>query len=269
MNEPVLETKFGSLDVLVFSNADDMGIYAAREAEKVIGSAINRQGDARVMLATGNSQLQFMEHLRDRTGIDWSHVTVFHMDEYIGIPATHAASFRRYIKSRLTDFVKPKAAHFIAGDASDTEAEIKRYSALLADRPMDLCCMGIGENGHLAFNDPPALFSDTVRLKVVTLTEECRRQQTGEGHFATIADVPPTAITVTIPALMSAVTIFVIVPEMRKAEAVGNALLGPVAESCPASILQRYSNARLLLDKDSASSLNLDSSRPLTGRGSN
>jgi len=266
MNEPVSEKKFGSLAVLVFSNEDDMGVYAAREAEKVIGSAINRRGDARVMLATGNSQIKFMEQLRDRTGIDWARVTVFHMDEYIGIPATHPASFRRYIKSRLTDFVKPKAAHFIDGDASDVKAEVRRYSALLSERPMDLCCMGIGENGHLAFNDPPASFSDTELLKIVTLTEECRRQQTGEGHFPTIADVPPTAITVTIPALLSAVTIFVIAPEMRKAEAVRKALVGPIAESCPASILQRYANARLLLDNDSASSLPPDDLRMAPGR---
>jgi glucosamine-6-phosphate deaminase len=178
------------------------------------------------------------------------------MDEYAGISATHPASFRRYIRERLDDVVHLGAVHYIDGSVPDPWAECDRYAALLQSHPLDLVCMGIGENGHLAFNDPPvANFSDRRDLKVVELDLACRRQQVGEGHFATVADVPTHAITVTIPALLRAGRVLVVCPDERKADAVQAALEGPVATACPASILRQQAHAVLYLDPRSSSRL--------------
>jgi glucosamine-6-phosphate deaminase len=178
------------------------------------------------------------------------------MDEYVGIGANHPASFRRYLRARLVERVPFAAFHFLEGDAIDVDAECERYSALLRDHPLDLCCLGIGENGHLAFNDPPvADFEDALDVKVVELDEACRRQQVGEGHFPDIPAVPTHAITVTIPALLRASSVLAIVPEARKAEPVRRALEGPISTACPATILRRQAHATLYLDVDSASGL--------------
>jgi glucosamine-6-phosphate deaminase len=206
------------------------------------------------MVATGNSQLAFLDVL---TGldVDWSTVTVFHMDEYVGVGEEHSASFARYIRQRVVDKVNPAAAYLIDG-TNDVAAEIARYTDLLAAHPLDLTCLGIGENGHLAFNDPPvADFDDPVTAKEVELDAACRQQQVGEGHFPDVDAVPRTAITLTIPALLSARRVLAIVPEQRKAEAVRAALTGPIDTSCPASILRRTPHATLFLDADSASLL--------------
>ncbi len=206
------------------------------------------------MLATGNSQLAFLERLVHSDAFDWSKVTAFHMDEYVGIGPEHLASFQRYMRERVAANVAIGAFHYLDGDTADPAAEAARYAALLATHPLDVCCLGIGENGHLAFNDPPvADFHDPLLVKIVTLDEACRRQQVGEGHFATIADVPPQAITVTIPALLSAARVVAVVPEARKAAAVHAALTGAIAERCPASALRTCAAAVLLLDAASAS----------------
>jgi glucosamine-6-phosphate deaminase len=206
------------------------------------------------MFATGNSQLAMLDTLvRDPT-VDWRRVVGFHMDEYVGIPATHAASFRRYLRERITERVPIAAFHFIDGDAADLDAECARYAVRLRDHRLDLCCLGIGENGHLAFNDPPvADFHDPLDVKVVELDDACRQQQVGEGHFPDVAAVPTHAVTVTIPALLRASTVVAVVPEARKAEPVRRALTGPVETACPASILREHAHVTLHLDPGSAS----------------
>jgi glucosamine-6-phosphate deaminase len=207
------------------------------------------------MFATGNSQLLFLEQLVT-LDVDWSRVTGFHMDEYCGISADHPASFRRYMRERLVEPTGIREFHEIRGDAPDADAECRRYEALLRAHPLDLCCLGIGENGHLAFNDPPvADFDDPVDVKVVELDEACRDQQVGEGHFASLDAVPANAITVTIPALLRTGVVLAIVPEARKREPVRRALEEPVSTACPASILRTLSNVTLYLDTESAGAL--------------
>jgi len=248
-----------AIDALVVDIADDpseLARLAADDAEMTISAALSDRGQANVMLATGNSQLAFLSDLV-RRAIDWSRVVVFHMDEYLGMASDHPASFGRYIRERVADVVHPKAAHYVDGvNPAGGDAECARYAALLAEHPVDLCCLGVGENGHLAFNDPPvADFADPLDVKVVELDEACRLQQVGEGHFAGLADVPTHAVTVTIPALLRARRVLAIVPESRKATPVRRALEGPVGESCPATALRSCDHARLLLDRGSASLL--------------
>jgi glucosamine-6-phosphate deaminase len=208
------------------------------------------------MFATGNSQLAFVDRLVEPSmDIPWGDVVIFHMDEYVGIGPEHPASFQRWIRERIEQPTHPRAAHYLEGRA-DPARECERYSELLATHPLDLCCLGIGENGHLAFNDPGvADFDDPLDVKVVELDAACRRQQVGEGHFATDADVPALAMTVTIPALLRATRVLAIVPEARKANAVRDALHSPVATSCPASILRQTPEATIFLDSDSAGAL--------------
>ena len=241
-----------AMTVRVHDTDADLASEAAAEAAQTIGAAISDRGVAHVMFATGNSQLGFLAALTARGDVDWDRLVGYHMDEYRGVPAEHPASFRRYLRERIVDRVHPRAFHFIAGDASDPEAECRRYAALLEAHPLDLCCLGIGENGHLAFNDPPvADFEDPRDVKVVALDEACRRQQVGEGHFATMADVPVEAITVTIPALLRAGRVLANVPEARKRDPVRVALTGPVSTACPASILRTRPNVTLHLDRGS------------------
>jgi glucosamine-6-phosphate deaminase len=247
-------TDYDHLKVRRFATVADLAADAANGAAETITKAQAERGHANVMLATGNSQLAFLDVL---TGldIDWSSVTVLHMDEYAGVGEDHPASFARYIRHRVVDKVQPAAALLIDG-TNDTDAEIARYTQVLADHPLDLTCLGIGENGHLAFNDPPvADFDDPVDVKEVELDAACRQQQVGEGHFPNIDAVPRTAITLTIPALLRAHRVLAIVPEQRKAEAVRAALTGPITTTCPASILRRNTHATLFLDAESASLL--------------
>jgi glucosamine-6-phosphate deaminase len=247
--------QFEALRVHV-DDADEMARDAAVEAADAIRGAISDRGEANVMLATGNSQLAFLVELIQQPDITWERVRAFHMDEYVGLAASHSASFRRYMRERVAAHLPIMEFHYIEGDAPDPEAEAARYAALLRENPLDLTCAGIGENGHLAFNDPPvADFDDPLDVKVVALDEASRRQQVGEGHFATIADVPTHAITVTIPALLLAERVLVIVPEARKARAVREALYGPISTACPASILRRQENAMLFLDLESSTLL--------------
>lgn len=247
----------GELAVRVFPDAGALASAAAADAAAVLRQAIDTDGIAHAMFATGNSQIGFLAALTDRsTDVDWSRVVGFHMDEYCGIPAEHPASFRRYLRERLLERVPIGAFHEIEGDAPDPETECQRYATLLGDHPLHLCCLGIGENGHLAFNDPPvADFGDPLAVKVVELDEVCRRQQVGEGHFPSLDAVPPQAITVTIPALLRAARVFAIVPEARKRGPVERAITGPISTECPASTLRTCSHATLFLDADSAGAL--------------
>jgi glucosamine-6-phosphate deaminase len=248
----------GELTVRVYDSVDALAVDVAAEAIGVISGAIAERGHANVMLATGTSQLVFLARLVEAAGttVDWARVTGFHMDEYVGLPATHPASFERYMRERVVAHLPFGEFHYVNGSAPDADAEAARYATLLEEHPVDLCCLGIGENGHLAFNDPPvADFDDPFVVKVVELDDRCKLQQVGEGHFATIADVPPRAITVTVPGLLRARHTLAIVPEARKAEPVRAALEGPITTACPASILRRQPRATLFLDTDSASLL--------------
>jgi len=240
-------------DVRILSDDAALARSAAMEAAAVLRDAAARHGVAHAMFATGNSQLAFVDRLVEPSmDIPWGDVVIFHMDEYVGIGPEHPAGFQRWIHERIEQPTHPRAAHYLDGRA-DPVRECERYSELLATHPLDLCCLGIGENGHLAFNDPGvADFDDPLDVKVVELDAACRRQQVGEGHFATEADVPPLAMTVTIPALLRATRVLAIVPEARKANAVRGALHGPVATSCPASILRQTPQATIFLDSDSA-----------------
>ncbi|MGD0883140.1 MAG: glucosamine-6-phosphate deaminase [Acidimicrobiales bacterium] len=243
-------------DVVVLGDPSALASAAADEAATVLKAAVVRNGAAHAMFATGNSQLAFVDALVDPSrDVPWTEVTVFHMDEYVGIGPDHPASFERWIRQRIVERAHPGAAYYLDGLAVPEE-ECVRYAELLAAHPLDLCCLGIGENGHLAFNDPGvADFADPRDVKVVELDEACRRQQVGEGHFPSEADVPRAAVTVTIPALLRAARVLAVVPEARKAVPVRDALRGPVTTACPASILQRASHATVYLDADSAALL--------------
>ena len=245
-----------SLPVRVYQTQADLARDVARIAHERLSEVLAGKGSAVAILATGNSQIKFLEQLIALGGIDWSRVTLFHMDEYLGIDTNHSASFRRYMRERVEQRVKPGAFHYIEGDAALPLDECARYAGLLAAQPIDLCCLGIGENGHLAFNDPPvADFNDPHKVKLVQLDLACREQQVNEGHFPNIAAVPQYAFTLTIPMLCSAEKMLCIAPEKRKANAVFQALRKPISTACPASILRKQPHATLFLDADSASLL--------------
>jgi glucosamine-6-phosphate deaminase len=246
-------TSFGEAPVLVHADVPAMARAAADQAAGVLRAAVQARGVAHAMFATGNSQLAFIEALVTRTpDVPWRDVVVFHMDEYVGIGADHPAGFQRWIRERIVAPASPRAAYYVEG-LGDPAAASRRYAELLADHPLDLCCLGIGENGHLAFNDPGvADFDDPLDVKVVELEAACRQQQVNEGHFPTVASVPNHAITVTIPALVRAARVMAIVPEARKAEPVRAALTGPVTTRCPASVLRTMPHVTIHLEQQSA-----------------
>jgi glucosamine-6-phosphate deaminase len=253
--EPIETAKYQELPVTIYEGNEDMGLAAALDAREIIQRAIAEKGRANIILATGNSQLSFLHALRELEGIDWSVVSVFHMDEYIGIDPSHRASFPLFLREHIIDLVNPHAFYPVPGQAEDVEQACREYEALLRQHPADMVALGWGENGHMAFNDPPALFDDPVWVKVVALAEAARRQQVGEGHFNSLEEVPTHAITLTIPALLAAEAMLCIVPEARKAEAVRACLKEPISEDHPGSVLRKVSHARLYLDKTSASLL--------------
>lgn len=245
-----------ALHVRIHAAPAELAQDAAQWAQQHLQEALTARGTAAVILATGNSQIQFLEALAARGGVDWSKITLFHMDEYLGIDANHVGSFRRYMRERVEARLRPKQFHYIEGDTLLPLAECARYAGLLEEHPIDLCCLGIGENGHLAFNDPPvADFNDPHPIKLVKLEDACRQQQVGEGYFPELDSVPQYAFTLTIPMLCSARRMLCIVPERRKAQAVRDTLLGPIQTACPGSFLRRQDHCTLFLDQDSASLL--------------
>jgi glucosamine-6-phosphate deaminase len=253
---PIRHFNVDALPVKIFADRAGLANFAANEVHAYLRDVLARQGKAAAILATGNSQIDFLRRLVALPGIDWKKITLFHMDEYLGISAEHKASFRKYLRERVETLVKPGAFHYIAGDAPLPLDECERYEALLTAQPIDLCCMGVGENGHLAFNDPPvANFRDKRLIKLVQLDDACKMQQVREGHFPNIETVPPFAYTLTIPGLFSAKKIVCIAPESRKAKAIKTALHGEISTACPASALRTQSHAVLLLDKESAAEL--------------
>ena len=252
----IFKTKVDDLPVSIYQTNQEMGMAAAEDAAAVIKKAIQDNGHANIIIATGNSQLTFLGALSGRDDLDWPRINIFHMDEYVGIPADHPASFPLFLRRHIIDKVKPGNFYPIVGQTKDPQETCRRYEQKLRENPADLCALGIGENGHLAFNDPPlARFDEPKWVHVVRLTDSCKRQQVGEGHFKSIEDVPNEAISLSIPALLAAKHVLAIVPEPRKACIVAQALTGPISPLCPASILRRTAHARLYLDADSGAKI--------------
>ncbi len=255
MTQLIRDFEADKLQVRVYEDEAALGSAAADNVEQLLKAAVADRGSANMILATGTSQFAFLEALQQRD-INWSAITVFHLDEYKGLSPRHPASFRRYLRERILDAVKPGHVYLINGDAENLEEELKAYEKLLKSLPVDVACIGIGENGHIAFNDPPvADFNDPRLVKVVELDEACRMQQLGEGWFPSFDDVPKEAVTLTIPAIMNSKAISCVVPGNRKAQAVQNTVTGEVSTNCPASILRTHSNTILFLDQESASDL--------------
>ncbi len=254
--QPTRQFQVEQLPVAVYADRQALGQAAALSARGILQSAIAERGQANLILATGNSQLTFLHALRELDGIEWARITIFHMDEYIGIEPTHPASFPLFLHQHILDQVQPGKFYPVPSQPDDVEAACREYEAALRAHPADLVAMGWGENGHIAFNDPPyADFDDPQWVKVVELAEASRRQQVGEGHFATLDDVPTHAITLTIPALLAPRYILCLVPESRKAVAVRDCLTLPISEERPGSILRTTAHAQLFLDPDSAALL--------------
>jgi glucosamine-6-phosphate deaminase len=243
------------MDVRVFPTKAEMATAAAERGAAAIRDAIALRGRAHVIAATGASQFEFLDALVKAPGIDWERTVFFHLDEYIGMPETHPASFRRYLKERIVDRVHPGAFHFIQGEAADSEAEARRVGAILARHPIDVAFVGIGENGHLAFNDPPADFEAREPYLVLELDEACRRQQFGEGWFPTLEDVPRRALSMSVTQILKSAEILCIVPDTRKAQAVKDCLEGDVSPRHPASALQKHPRTTIYLDEPAASLL--------------
>ena len=239
---------------LVFNDKRELGRAAAQQAAAAIGRAITDHGAARILAATGASQFEFLEELTRRPDIDWSRVEMFHLDEYIGLDADHPASFRRYLQERLIGPTGLARYHLLDG-RKDPADVCRTVGAALRSAPIDCAFVGIGENGHLAFNDPPADFTTDEPYMVVQLDEACRRQQVGEGWFRSLEDVPRRAITISIRQILDAREIICVVPDARKAEAVKSCLKGPVTPDAPASILQTHPNTTVYLDTASSSLL--------------
>jgi len=239
----------------IYSDKGALGKAAAEYGTEVIKQAIELRGEAYIIVATGASQLEMLENLVTRD-VDWSRVTAFHLDEYIGITMNHPASFRKYLKERFVDKVERlREFHYIEADKRDPDKECERLAHLIGGLNIDVAFIGIGENGHLAFNDPPADFETKEPFIVVELDEACRRQQLGEGWFDSFEEIPQSAISMSIRQIMKSSHLLVSVPDARKAEAVKCAVEGDVSPMCPASILQRHKNSILFLDLESSSGL--------------
>ena len=230
-----------------------LGQKAGELGAQLLKKVISDKGVANIILATGTSQFETMNTLIADKEIDWSKVVMFHLDEYIGLPITHKASFRKYLKERFLNHVPELKAYYLIDGEKDPQEECLRLSDLIKKHPIDVGFVGIGENGHLAFNDPPADFETTQPYLVVNLDNACRAQQMGEGWFPTLDDVPAQAISMSVQQIMATDVIICSVPDKRKAEAVVNSLTGEVTPEVPASILQEHDRCYMYLDKESAS----------------
>ncbi len=246
----------GRLRVEVLPSRPMMGVAAARSVAEALRDLIAREDRPAVIFASAPSQNEFLAALREESGIDWPKLTAFHLDEYVGIAPDHPASFRRFLVDRLFAHVRVEAFHGLDGQAADLAAECERYAALLREASPSLAILGIGENGHLAFIDPPVCdFAERADVRVVELDEPCRRQQVNDGCFRSLGDVPLHALSLTVPLLMRVPRAVAIVPGPAKRAAIHAALEGPVTRACPASILRRHRDATLYLDDDSAAGL--------------
>jgi len=238
--------------VKIFETKQEMSKAAAKEAARILTSTIKKKGEAVFIVATGVSQFEFLKNLTSMPSIDWSKTIMFHLDEYIGISETHPASFRKYLKEKLIDKVNPGSVYLIKGDSEDPELECERIGKIIGQKEVDVAFVGIGENGHLAFNDPPANFDTERPYLVVELDESCKRQQLSEGWFKGADEVPLRAISMSVKQIMKSKNIICTVPGSRKAQAVKECIKGDISPYRPASILRKHRNAFLFLDKDSA-----------------
>ena len=245
------------MQVNVYSTAQAMGVAAAKQAATRLRDAIAARGQANLIVATGASQFEMLKQLVKEPDLDWSKVTGFHLDEYLNMSDDHPASFRRYLRERFVQHVPLKTFHYVKGDAPDGTAECKRLGDILRQHLVDVACIGIGENGHLAFNDPPADFDTVEPYIVVNLDEGCRKQQLGEGWFKKLDDVPKQAITMTIRQILAATTLIVTVPDERKADAVKGCVDGELSPNCPSSILRIHADCHLFLDAAAAGKLSV------------
>lgn len=241
------------MKIHVDSTAEQMGNRAAQETARRIRAAVQANGVCRILLSTGASQFEMLDALTKMEDIPWNQVVMFHLDEYVGMPMTHPASFRKYLKERFIDKVHPGAYFFVNGEG-DIQKNIETLTQKIRKAPIDVALVGIGENGHIAFNDPPADFETHEAYIVVNLDERCKKQQLGEGWFATMADVPNQAISMTVYQIMQSKAILSVVPGLRKAQAIQNTLEAPqVTNRIPATKLREHSDWELFLDSDSAS----------------
>lgn len=251
------------MKVRIFDDKRSLSQAAADQAALAVSSAIQERGLARIIVATGASQLEFLEALTGAKNIDWQKVEMFHLDEYIGLPLTHPASFRKYLSDRLIKKVGITRCHLLDGNA-DPEGAVRSVGQALQSSPIDVAFVGIGENGHLAFNDPPANFETEEPYLIVELDEPCRRQQVGEGWFTDISEVPQRAISMSVRQILKAKEIICVVPDARKAQAVKLCLEGEVGPMAPASILRTHPRTTVFLDTDSAASLSSTTISALT-----
>lgn len=240
----------------VFKNKEEMGVAAAVKGAEFIRKALAERGEANIIVATGASQFEMLSNLVKAEGIDWTKVTMFHLDEYVGLPESHPASFRKYLKERFEQQLPTalKAANYVNGEG-DVMQNCLKLDEIIKQHPIDVAFVGIGENGHLAFNDPPADFETEKPYLVVELDEACRKQQLGEGWFPTLEDVPKKAISMSVKHIMKSKAIINTVPDERKAKAVKGTFDGEVSNMCPASILQNHPECHTFLDEGSASLL--------------
>ena len=241
----------------VFNDKITLGRAAAEQAATAIRRAISERGEARIITATAASQLEFLDALTKASGIDWTKVEAFHLDEYIGIPITHPGSFRKMLMEQLVVKTGIRRYHLLAGDAAEPAAVVREIGTQLASAPIDIAFLGIGENGHIAFNDPPADFNTEEPYIIVNLDEACRQQQVGEAWFADLSQVPKQALSMSAKQILKAKEILAVVPDKRKARAVKACFEGEISPMAPASILRRHPNATVYLDTNSASMLGL------------
>jgi glucosamine-6-phosphate deaminase len=242
------------MEIKTFNDKRTLGDIAAEHAAVSIRRAIEQRGQARIIAATGAAQFEFLETLTTLPNIDWSRVEMFHLDEYVGLPETHPASFRRFLRERLIQKAGIANYHLLDGEQNPAEV-IRKVSQALQAAPVDVAFVGIGENGHLAFNDPPADFETEAPYLLVKLDEACRRQQMGEGWFASLKEVPEEAISMSVRQVLKAKEIICIVPDARKANAVKACLEGEISPMAPASILRTHPHTTLYLDQHSAALL--------------
>lgn len=253
---PEIHQKVGRLGIRVYSNRSEMGLAAAADVVNRMHEMLSEKDTINMVFAAAPSQNEFLDEICRTAHLDWNRVNAFHLDEYIGLPAGAPQRFGKFLSEHIFDRVKPGKVHYLDGNAVDIATECERYAKLLEEHPLDIACIGVGENGHIAFNDPPvADFDDPKAVKVVGLEERCRRQQVHDGCFPSMDRVPTHAITVTIPAIMAARHIYCMVPGSTKSTAIAQMLKGDISTECPSSILRTHDSAILYLDKDAASEL--------------
>jgi glucosamine-6-phosphate deaminase len=252
-NKPIRQLRRDQLGIEIHESRSATGEASAMAAAEELRAMLSMRAECSVVFASARSQDEFLASLRTQPDIDWKRVTVFHLDEYVGLPADHPASFRYYLRDRLLSHVPVKEFHEIHGEAPDPAAECARYAELLDRQGPVLIALGIGENGHLAFIDPHVCdFADPEAVRPVELDEACRRQQVHDGAFVRLEDVPLRALSMTVPCMLRAPRVVVTVPGPTKRQAVKEALDGPIAETCPASALRRHPRATLYLDEESS-----------------